>query len=213
MPLPSAQPLKLSELWPAPPATAAHWVQEWGDKLCVTGAAPETCLTRWAAGTPLDVAATDPAAHTYQQVTGVYRYLRAAPVLSSGWTLLGELSKVVAVSPQRLVLAQASTHRSRHPGQARARGRASRRGNSQAAGSPDARPAARGPAFGFIDYGAELGKGVGGAELAFEVVGAPGELVELCVITPAQKVLRFAVSLSASGTGRVECSGDACDIG
>ena len=57
----------------------------------------------WGDDSPLDIDASN-STHVYSQSTAKYRLLRAAPVLASGWTVLGELKKIVPVSPQRLVL-------------------------------------------------------------------------------------------------------------
>ena len=98
-----ARPLRLAELWPAPPKGTRYWVQEWGNESCASGSAASSCLSSWGDDSPLDIDASN-STHVYSQSTAKYRLLRAAPVLASGWTVLGELKKIVPVSPQRLVL-------------------------------------------------------------------------------------------------------------
>ena len=102
-----ARPLRLAELWPAPPAGSRYWVQEWGNISCVSGSAASSCLSSWDTDSPLDIDASN-STHSYSQKTAKYRLLRAAPVLASGWTVMGELGKIVPVSPQRLVLTHAN---------------------------------------------------------------------------------------------------------
>jgi hypothetical protein len=97
------RPLHTAELYPTPAARSRFWVASWGAQ-CAGGSTASSCFTRWNASQPLDV------------TTGVakaparaYRLFRAAPVLSSGWTLVGELGKFVAVSPQRLTVASSGS--------------------------------------------------------------------------------------------------------
>eukprot|EP01043_Picozoa_sp_COSAG02_P038845 COSAG02_NODE_3026_length_7517_cov_4.200593_4_plen_981_part_00 len=104
LPEPKTAQLRLAEMWPTPPAASAYWVQEWGHTSCANGSLARSCLSRWSLLSPLDIAATMTQHRAYPQTTRLYRFFRAAPILSSGWTLLGELSKFVPVSPQRIVL-------------------------------------------------------------------------------------------------------------
>lgn len=110
----AGRPLALSELWPTPRPSTVLLVAvvdkhvggdgdgagpPEGSTRCEHGAKAATCLSLWTAGVPLDVSTSPP--------DGLYRsfaLLAAAPVLASGWTLLGELGGVVVpVSPQRFV--------------------------------------------------------------------------------------------------------------
>jgi hypothetical protein len=109
LPEAAAAPLRLAEMWPASPASAVFWVQEWGNASCANGTLASSCLSTWSKSSPLDIAATAARHRRYPQTTRLYRFFRAAPVLESGWTLLGELIKFVPVSPQRLVLADSSS--------------------------------------------------------------------------------------------------------
>lgn len=110
LPQPLAAPLRLAEMWPIPRMTTEYWVQEWGNASCLNGSHASSCLSRWSWRTNLKIAATTDRHRVYPQTTRLYRFFRAAPVLSSGWTLLGELSKFVPVSPQRLVLRDSGGH-------------------------------------------------------------------------------------------------------
>eukprot|EP01051_Picozoa_sp_SAG22_P002759 SAG22_NODE_126_length_18820_cov_10.207788_6_plen_395_part_00 len=150
-----ARPLRLAELWPAPPAGARYWVQEWGNISCASGSAASSCLSSWNTDSPLDIDASN-SNHAYSQKTAKYRLLRAAPVLASGWSVMGELGKIVPVSPQRLVLTHANQV-------------------SVSAAAP-----------GGVDYGTELGHGHGSAtdELAFDVLGSVGEAISIALVTP-----------------------------
>ena len=103
-----ARPLRLAELWPEPPERTRYWVHEWGNvSYCASGSAASSCLSSWDADSPLDIDASN-STHAYSQKTAKYRLLRAAPVLASGWTVMGELGKIVPVSPQRFVLTHAN---------------------------------------------------------------------------------------------------------
>ena len=109
----AGRPLELSELWPQPPAgtvllvaTVDEHVGGRGDGAgaaeggvaCIHDAKASSCLSLWSASSPLNVS-TAPAAGLHRS----FKLQSAAPVLDSGWTLLGDLSKVVPVSPQRFV--------------------------------------------------------------------------------------------------------------
>ena len=103
-----AAPLRLAELFPAPPEDAIFFVHEFGSPACAHNQTATDCLTTWTATQPLPV------------TTGVgkfpdrkFKLLRAAPRLSSGWTLVGETSKFVSVSPQRLVVRSSPAHASK----------------------------------------------------------------------------------------------------
>lgn len=103
-----AAPLRLAELFPLPPADTVFFVHEFGSPACVHNQTVTDCLTTWTSMQPLPVA------------TGVgkfpdrkFKLLRAAPRLSSGWTLVGETSKFVSVSPQRLTVRSSRAHASK----------------------------------------------------------------------------------------------------
>ena len=173
-PEPSVTPLRLAELWPTPPASAQFWVQEWGSGACTNGSA--AALVRWNSSTPLDVDST--VTHRgYPYTDRKYRFFRAAPVLASGWTILGELAKFVAVSPQRLALPQET--------------------NIAPAAGPPGMDAMRVP----------------GSELAFDVIGAAGEKVELALVTPSDTVVWVDVELGSTGRSSVRCSDGGCVVG
>ncbi|KAL1528378.1 hypothetical protein AB1Y20_009729 [Prymnesium parvum] len=70
-----------------------------GRRVCAHGGAAARCAVLWAEGVPLDVSTA--AARGVQRS---FSLLAAAPLLPSGWALLGELDKIVPVSPQRFVV-------------------------------------------------------------------------------------------------------------
>ena len=189
---PSGAPLKTSELWPAPASATQLLVatlqrteatgdlgSSGYDKLvdttpkpgptCTNGSKASTCLTLWDATTPLAVgtvgtAPTDGAKN--------FTLLAAAPVLSTGWTLLGDLTKLVPCSPQRFV----------------------------APGTLDA----------LLDVDLT---GAAAADLAFTVLGSPGEKVPVTVVAPstdaaaplAGTIVVVDVVVGAGGAAKVEC--------
>ena len=67
---------------------------------CVSGSVASSCLKLWDASTPLPVGTEGTAP---KDGTKNFTLFAAAPVLSSGWTLVGDLSKLVPCSPQRFV--------------------------------------------------------------------------------------------------------------
>ena len=124
--------------------------------------------------------------------TWPFQLIQLAPILPTGWALLGDLQRVVALSPQRF-LARAG-------------------GPAPAAADSDA-----------LDP-AELSGGGGGGELEFRVIGAPGERVEVTVVSPATApgaaasralagtVLVLSVEIPAIGEADVSCSAGACAV-
>ena len=107
------RPLSLSELWPTPSPQSRFFVaaldERAGDQgsgagapqgaaRCAHGASASSCLVVWDHSHPLNLST---AAGTALRRS--FRLLGAAPILSTGWALLGELGKVVPVSPQRFV--------------------------------------------------------------------------------------------------------------
>ena len=96
-----------------------------------------------------------------------------APVLPSGWALLGDLSRIVPVSPQR-IMAVAPAQRAEL---------------EQEDDSVDP---------------AELTAAGGG--LAFVVLGAPSEEVDMTLVRPAQTILAMHVAIGPSGRVAVTCS-------
>ena len=115
---PVGRPVQLSELWPPPTmgtrflvaaldahsgggpggADAAAGPPEDAAR-CVHGALAASCTVAWDARHPLNVST----ARGGTRLSRSFRLLAAAPVLSTGWALLGDLAKVVPVSPQRFV--------------------------------------------------------------------------------------------------------------
>jgi len=148
-------------------------------------------LVLWQAGTPLDPATTGPGpadgAHTRN-----FTLYAAAPVLSSGWTLVGDLSKFVPCSPQRFV-AEAV--------------------DRTLAGAPHDRD--------LTGRGGDVSRGSGGVEgsLAFSVIGSVGEVVQVTVVAPPAdasaspldgKVVVVPVTIGASRRAEVTCMSGKC---
>jgi hypothetical protein len=96
-------PVRMDELWPTPPKGASFLVHRHGTA-CTNGSAASSCVALLDAAHPLAVStgappsATDPVRHWSLQ--------SAAPVLESGWAVLGDLSRIVPVSPQRFASAR-----------------------------------------------------------------------------------------------------------
>lgn len=111
---PSLQSVSITELWPTPPPTAAFlatWAFGWPmatpppASKCVHGARPTACLSLVDAAHPLSIATPKATVETpTQRDTLPFRHLVLAPVLPSGFVLIGELSKFVPVSPQRFLV-------------------------------------------------------------------------------------------------------------
>lgn len=105
---PSGSPLAVSELWPAPAAGAEYLVSTTADtgtgtSLCVDGAPATSCTIKWNSTHPLNVGTSGPQG-TPSCPVHQFRLLSAAPLLKNGWVLLGDLTKIVPLSPQRIVV-------------------------------------------------------------------------------------------------------------
>jgi hypothetical protein len=91
-------------LLPAAGATwlAARWAPGFGELAlaCAPGAAARGCVTAVTAAAPIDVA-TGPGGGAAAPFEHDIELFSLAPMLSSGWALIGELTKVVRVAPAR----------------------------------------------------------------------------------------------------------------
>ena len=98
----NAAPLMTHELWPAPAASAQFLVAtiegtQAGTTLpvpgprCQHGAKASSCLTLWDAQTPLHVGNAGAPSAAYKNFT----LFAAAPVINGGWTLVGDMTKIV----------------------------------------------------------------------------------------------------------------------
>lgn len=116
--LPSGAPLHLAELWPKPPESTILLVfkpqstSHAGGNYpgpgppCRNGSLASSCLFLWDASTPLSIGTSGaPGPNSNINPKQNFSLLAAAPVLSSGWVLLGDLRKLVPCSPQRFVAA------------------------------------------------------------------------------------------------------------
>jgi hypothetical protein len=96
-------PLQLRELWPAPAAHTQYVVSKLFDTQCHDGAALSSCLVHLDSGgdngRAQSLAVSTPSASGVEMGIEVYHL---APVLSSGWCVLGEPHKFVAASPRRI---------------------------------------------------------------------------------------------------------------
>ena len=95
--------LQLRELWPAPAPGTQYVASKLFDAQCHDGAALSSCLVHLDSGTGSGrahtLAVSTPAATGVEMGIEVYHL---APVLSSGWSVLGEPHKFVAASPHRI---------------------------------------------------------------------------------------------------------------
>ena len=117
--LPSSAPLQIDELWPRPAAgtqllvstvqatTAVGGNTPGPGRPCLNGSAASSCVTLWDAVHPLPIATAGAGAAAPQPKQNFTLYA-AAPILESGWTLLGDLRKLVPCSPQRFVAPSAT---------------------------------------------------------------------------------------------------------
>ena len=94
--------LRPQQLFPVPPASLPFVVSRFGRR-CESGAPASTCLTAWSAAVPLEVA-TSPCNGTAGGCRN-WNLLHVAPVLAGGWCIVGEQAKIVALSPQRVLVA------------------------------------------------------------------------------------------------------------
>ena len=198
-----------------------------GQRACINGTAVEECLTVWDAHTPLPIGTVGedtgqaslnspkytcghPQAHPPARHN--YTLLAAAPVLSSGWALIGDLTKFVPCSPQRFVAPSS---------------RAAPRDSDMAA-----RTVARTVAGGNGSFVAAAAAG-----LQFTVIGTEGEQLFVTVVVPPTRttldetqtrrsargaqgserssvgtILVVDVLLGASGQADVTCAGVRCDV-
>jgi len=243
------QLLATSELWPAPPARVQYLVAKVdshqageGDGAggsspsslhqaadrCVHSAKASSCLTVWAAGVPLNVSALpssclirEPDFHVgnhsclgLRKVQKSFVLYAAAPILSTGWTLLGDLTKLVPVSPQRFV--------ARPPGE-------------PAASAPRDKDLARWRQPQLQDLertrdGDDDGPSRLEGGVAFTVLGAPGESVEVSLVAPPPdgsprsgglgrrpdpldgQIVKLALEVGPGGTTNVECFRGGCMV-
>ncbi|CAE8598043.1 unnamed protein product, partial [Polarella glacialis] len=159
-------PVAVTELWPRPAAGTEFFVAQLEQfsssgmlkPLCINGSAVDSCLLRWNDSSPLPVTTGDTSKET-GCVRHNFTLFAASPVLSSGWTLLGDLSKFVPVSPQRFVMAE-----------------------SQETG------------------------------LRFDVIGHPGEVVPVSMVTETGIVLVWDIHVTSTGKTSVACSEGRCVV-
>ena len=114
----AGRPFSTSELWPTPPQHVRFVVSmndyhvagqgngagppETAGSPCIHGEKALSCLHLWDPAKPLNVSTA-----SGEGVQRSFALLSAAPVLPSGWALLGELDKIVPVSPQRFIMRDA----------------------------------------------------------------------------------------------------------
>jgi hypothetical protein len=101
--VPASHAIVPSDLWPKPAAGSTFVVAAFGND-CVNGAVASTCVRPFSDHDSLTVgsgAVLKPGSRQWELYS-------AAPVLSGGWVLIGEESKYVRVSAQRILTAVAS---------------------------------------------------------------------------------------------------------
>ena len=208
----------LSEmLFPVPPKDLSFVVSTFGEA-CADGAAASSCLKPLAATTPLGIT-TDPCPGGKSGCRN-WKVYGVAPVLSGGWAIVGEESKYVTMSPQRVVAAQAS---------------------ELAKQSDESDALAESELLLLPPASATAAAGGGAAGLSFSVIGAEGEKVVITVLAPAPaaaaavsddettdgmeigmegrlaaamagKIVRVETTLGASGKADVSCAAGACKV-
>ena len=159
-------------LWPA--SQGSSFVSFTFGQRCTAGAAASSCLTPFSAdsGKSLVVATGTSATERLWMLQSL------APVLPGGWVLVGEMSKYVPVSPQRLVVTAAAAAAAAASGGG---------GGGDSAGASDA--------FDTADIVSN-----DGSTLMFDVVGAAGEKVDITVVVPPAPAAA-AAGVSAQGPG------------
>jgi hypothetical protein len=225
-------PLTTASLWPTPHPNSSFLVSDDHGAACVDGATPRSCLAPLSSQQPLDLSAASTAG---DDANRMWRLLSAAPVLRGGWALVGEATKYVRVSPQRLVRATRSP-RSAGAGAARARDGGEWDGGEWDGEERDGEErdgeALEGRAWGGSDV-LEEDEVVSrdGRQLAVDVIGAAGEAVQLTLVRPAeatatqddgQRLARalagsvevVSISIPAAGRATVRCVvGASCVLG
>lgn len=110
---PSGAPIRIEELWPKPAAGALYYVtfpartgDERLEEACIDGAPAARCTRVWDSARPLPIGTYGP---TGTRGCPIHQFVlaSASPVLPSGWVLLGDLRKLVPLSPQRFVVTAA----------------------------------------------------------------------------------------------------------
>ena len=192
------------DLFPSPPAGAtflASYALSWptpAAAACTNGSVASACFTLVDDAHPLaaDTGGAPPDSQCVAAPNNTlpFRLFQLAPILPSGWVLLGELRKISPLSPQRFLV----------------------RAGAPLPASADSD--ALGPEELCSD----------GTDLAFRMIGAPGEVVEVTLVSPATAdddddvatpstaasralagtVLVLAVQLSADGNATVRCGVD-----
>ena len=99
-PATGATAITTAALFPTPPPSAAFLVRTFG-KLCRHASPATSCLAPFSALQPLDVS-TPPCPKAKPALCRSWALHSASPVLPGGCVLVGEESKYVAVSPQRV---------------------------------------------------------------------------------------------------------------
>jgi hypothetical protein len=104
--VPGATAVSISELWPPQPSDAKFYVSRGFHERCVNNSMASSCLDVFDFAHPLSFdTGTLP---SLDDPIRRFQLRSVAPVLPSGWTIIGEQAKYVRVSEQRLV-AEAST--------------------------------------------------------------------------------------------------------
>jgi len=188
----------ISDLWPRVNPTLRFYVVQSGfgfgqagptPAVCTNGSAADECLAVLSGRSPMHIAGRSLLIDGEDNETLPYRLYQLAPVLSNGWALLGETKKVVHVSPQRFL----SAPHARLDKSGRMETETYQNGSARDDGSSDAATA--------DEFVTPTG------ELAFGLIGAALEQVEVAIVTPnpMRVVLLLPVRLGVEGSAEVLC--------
>ena len=183
-------------LFPVPPKSLSFVVSTFGDA-CVDGAVASSCLRPMTATTAVSVA-TDPCPGGKGGCRN-WKLYGVAPILSGGWAIVGEQSKYVTMSPQRIVAAHASEQDKQSDA-------------SDALAESELQGGGAGLSFSII--GAE-GETVAITVLAPAAAAGSDETDSLEVrlaAAMAGKVVLVEATLGASGKADVSCAAGACKV-
>ena len=177
-------------LFPVPPVGLDFVVSTFGNA-CRHGDAVQSCLRAFTPSSPLPVE-TDPCPGGKPGCRN-WKLLSVAPVLAGGWAIVGEESKYVALSPQRIVAAHTTVDST----------------------DPDASDALLeselivGPALAFTIIGA-MNETVAITVVAPGPAAGAGRAMDGLAMAMAGKIVVVKTTLGASGEAAVSCSAGAC---
>ena len=181
-------------LFPTPPADLSFVVSTFGTP-CQDGGAASSCLSAFTPSSPIPVE-TEPCPGGRPGCRN-WKILSVAPVLAGGWAIIGEESKYVALSPQRIVAAH----------------------TTEDSTDPDASDAllegelvtGAGAALAFSIIGA-TNEAVSITVVAPGPAAGPGGVAGRLATAMAGKIVLVKTTLGESGEAAVRCSAGACKV-